>query len=142
MKQCEEYELAISCYVDGELEPVERTGLFGHLSHCEACTGFLEHAIHIRVETARETRYQFSELKPGQVFLEERLSTQMPARQRVLALIRHRLSIPVPIAAAVMVLLLVLTLSLNRQPPERKQDATVRSTLPVQITTLPVVRIP
>jgi anti-sigma factor RsiW len=142
MKQCEEYELAISCYVDGEVLPVERMKMFGHLSECEACTGFLENAIQIRIEAAKETRNQFSVLKAGQVFSDKRLTTHLVPRQRVLALIRHRLSIPVPIAAVVMVLLLVLTLSVNRQPPESKQDATVRSTLPVQVTTLPVVRIP
>lgn len=135
MKQCEKCELAISCYVDGELGPVERTKLFGHLSQCEACTGFLEHAIHIRVETAKATRYQFSEPNTEEVFLEKRLVAQMSARQRLLDLIRHRLSIPVPVAGAIALFLIVGTLFLSSFVLQSQEPQSVF------ITTLPGIEV-
>jgi len=53
MKKCEDYELAISAYVDGEIAQDERGPLFEHLSSCDHCDGFLQDAIRIRVEAAR-----------------------------------------------------------------------------------------
>jgi anti-sigma factor RsiW len=57
MKKCEEYELAISSYVDGEIAQDERAPLFHHLASCEQCNGFLHDAIQIRIDAARESRF-------------------------------------------------------------------------------------
>jgi anti-sigma factor RsiW len=54
MKLCEDYELAISCYVDQELDPGEYSTLFGHLSTCGRCAEFMGRIIEIRIEAAKE----------------------------------------------------------------------------------------
>ena len=56
MKQCEEYELAISCYVDGELDAGKRSILFGHLSTCGPCAEFLGRIVEVRIEAAKQPR--------------------------------------------------------------------------------------
>jgi anti-sigma factor RsiW len=56
MKKCEEYELVISSYVDGEIALGEKAALFNHLSSCNLCDRFLYDAIRIRIESARESR--------------------------------------------------------------------------------------
>ena len=142
MKKCEEYELAISCYVDGELAREEKAKLFSHLASCERCTGFFEQAIEIRLETAKEQRYRLDESVPPEGFRDKPPVPHIANGRRVLALLHRRISIPVPIAAAVVVLFLLLTVYLGGEPQQPKQQIAVHSTLPVQITTLPVVRIP
>ncbi len=142
MRKCEEYELAISCYVDGELGSAELQKVFSHLAQCEACSGFLEKAIRIRVEAAKEMRQKVVERSPDATSPGWRGVMSIAPHHRLLALIRRRIAIPVPVAVAAVILLFFLTLTLNQQPQPVKPAPAVHPPLPEQVTTLPVVRIP
>jgi|GEM_PF-2375939 anti-sigma factor RsiW len=56
MKQCEHHELAMSCYVDGELNATERSDLFGHLTMCDRCSAFFCRLIELRIAAAKQIR--------------------------------------------------------------------------------------
>ena len=52
MRTCEVYELAASCYVDGETTAIERAEMFTHLASCDSCSAFLGDLIQIRADAA------------------------------------------------------------------------------------------
>ena len=56
MNTCQQYESAISCYIDGEIAHRESLEMFSHLASCERCADFLYDVIEIRVNAAREGR--------------------------------------------------------------------------------------
>ena len=56
MTKCEEYELAASCFVDGELAPGERSTLFDHLLTCDQCADFLGRIVQVRIDAAKQPR--------------------------------------------------------------------------------------
>ena len=41
MKPCDDYTLALSAFVDGELSDTERAALLNHLTECEGCRAYL-----------------------------------------------------------------------------------------------------
>lgn len=54
MNTCDQYESAISCYVDGEIAHSESVEMFSHLASCEHCADFLYDVAQIRINAARE----------------------------------------------------------------------------------------
>jgi anti-sigma factor RsiW len=135
MKTCEYYEVAISCYVDGELQPSEQAEMFGHLMHCIACASYLETAVRIRIETAKETRYKFPDL----IKAEARSKFQLPGlfdfRRILLGILGYRIQVPAPIAITSIALLVILAISLTNhlQPQEAAQQ--------IQVVALPMVEV-
>ncbi|MBN1397429.1 MAG: zf-HC2 domain-containing protein [Bacteroidetes bacterium] len=47
---CEQYQEHISQFIDGELENVNESSLFQHLSTCDDCRGFLKETLSLRSE--------------------------------------------------------------------------------------------
>jgi hypothetical protein len=47
---CEQYQEQISQFIDGELENVNESSLFQHLSTCDECCGFLKETLSLRSE--------------------------------------------------------------------------------------------
>lgn len=114
MKTCEEYELAVSCYVDGELGRSENASLFSHLAQCERCAGFLEQAMQIRLEAAKEQQHQpAKEIIPLMMRAPEEPAVRRVHRESLHALMQRRLSLPVPVASAIALLLVFGTLVLS-----------------------------
>jgi anti-sigma factor RsiW len=124
MKVCEEYELAVSRYVDGELESSLWTGLFSHMAKCERCARFLEQAISIRLELATEQQHQpAEEIIPLSMRASDEPAIRGVRRKILPALMQRRLSIPVPVASAIGFLLVIGTLvfsslALRMQEPQ------------------------
>ena len=56
MKYCEEYLSALSAFVDGELNDIERTELLAHLETCEGCRAYLAEltAMHAALDEMEE----------------------------------------------------------------------------------------
>ena len=139
MKQCADYELAISCYVDGERAAFDNTELFRHLGNCENCRTFLESSIRIRFETAKEERYELIErdaLTPPEAVL-----SQSTLLYRFVELIRSRVAVPIPVAAAVLTLLVIAGAFLLRPQPTPETQQMENSMQARAVMTMPTIVI-
>jgi anti-sigma factor RsiW len=126
MKTCEDYELAASFYVDGELEPSERTGLFNHMAGCERCARFLEQAIRIRLEVAKEQQHQpAEEIIPLLMRAPDGPAVRRVWRRSLRAVMQRRLSIPVTVAGAIGFLLVIGTLVFSSLALRMQEPKTV-----------------
>jgi anti-sigma factor RsiW len=95
MKKCEEFELAISCFVDGELDRADGIDMFNHLASCERCAAFLEDVIRMRNKAAREGKHVILEGldvsaeptrgRAGSHFLPDAELVQLAARRKHLS---------------------------------------------------------
>ena len=54
MNECEQCQVEIGCFVDGESVEGGAASMFNHLSSCKRCSDFLYDLIQIRVGAARE----------------------------------------------------------------------------------------
>ncbi len=135
MKTCEEYELAASCYVDGELATDKAMEFFDHLAKCEDCSAFMACLIRIRVEATREEKNQ----KSKWITSPAPFSDGMRTPGKVHRFLHSRLVVPVPVAVVVALLLVASALVFLRVSQNPDNIVSVRQAPEVQITTLPVV---
>jgi len=141
MKTCSEYELAISCYVDGELDSADASGLFRHLGDCESCRLFLDTSIHIRMETAKE-KLRDSAQDHSRHKANEPHGAAIVDHHSMARLLRKRISLPIPIAAVIALALIVASVSITYDWRGSTSAGVKRPTLTEQVATLPVVSIP
>jgi hypothetical protein len=54
MNECDQYQVEIGCFIDGESVDDGAARMFDHLSACKACSDFLYDIIQIRIGAATE----------------------------------------------------------------------------------------
>ena len=139
MKTCEEYELAISCYVDDVLAAPDKAKLFRHLGDCENCRAFLESSIRIRVETAKEERHEL--ITRDAATSREAVPARITLLHRFAELIRSRIAVPIPVAAAVLTLLLGAGAIIFRPQQTKETKHFETSTQVRAVMTMPTIVI-
>jgi predicted anti-sigma-YlaC factor YlaD len=138
---CVEYQRLISKFVDFELKAKASAELFEHLGKCAQCREFFETLLKLNTELEKaQLLTELSETPNNAGSQAKPVVKSIPARY-VSAFVRYRISVPAPVAMVVTLALLALVFLVN-VPLERKQIAAVREAPPVQITTLPVVKLP
>ena len=138
---CRDYQQMISRLVDLELKAAASSDLFEHLGKCAQCREFFDSLTKLNMELEKGQSLTELAETPRDTWTQTRsVAKSIPAKY-VSAFFRYRVSMPAPVATALTVALLVLVF-LMQESPARKQIATVREAPPVQITTLPVVKLP
>jgi predicted anti-sigma-YlaC factor YlaD len=138
---CVDYQRTISRLVDLEVKAAASADLFEHLGKCAECRGFLDTLTKLNMELDKSQLLTELTETPDNAWSQTKPVVKSIPTTYVSAFVRYRISVPAPIALAVTVALLAIVLLVN-VPLERKQIAAVRQAPPVQITTLPVVKLP
>ena len=139
MKTCEEYELAISCYVDDALKSADQPELFRHLGECGKCREFLEASIRIHVETTREERYA---LAGGNAIRSNGATAPSASMMRRLLEMTHtRVAIPLPVAAVGLTLLIVAGALLLKPQQTMEMTRTEKAVQTQTVMSMPTIVI-
>ena len=138
---CVEYQRMISRFVDLEVRATASAQLFEHLGTCAQCREFFDTLTKLNMELEKAQLLTELTETPDNVWSQTKPVVKSIPAKYVSAFVRYRISVPAPVAMAVTVALLALVFLVN-VPLERKQIAAVREAPPVQITTLPVVKLP
>jgi predicted anti-sigma-YlaC factor YlaD len=98
-KSCEEYELLITAYLDGESEDTDKRGVFLHVAECSPCRAFLESVMDMKMQAARENRFT----APASLDRSIRAGTKRRAASQIISrwwerTTRGRVFIPTPVA--------------------------------------------
>jgi hypothetical protein len=115
--------------------------LFEHLGKCAECRGFFDTLTKLNRELEKSQLLTELTETPDNAWSPTKPVVKSIPTTYVSAFVHYRISVPAPIALAVTVALLAFVFLVN-MPLERKQIAAVREAPPVQITTLPVVKLP
>lgn len=114
-------EEALSAYLDGELEPAERTAIEEHLRSCVACAGLLEDLRRLDAAAAEELP------PPVPADLAGRISKRL-APQRVVEMPRRRWTLkqwvgPIPLAAAATLAAVAVLATVRMLGPQALREA-------------------
>ncbi|MEK9139243.1 MAG: zf-HC2 domain-containing protein, partial [Bacteroidota bacterium] len=138
---CEGYQEQVSQLIDNELGERESPALFGHLSMCAECRGFLHTTFRLRSGLQEHgpllapTHLDEKVLGPAIV-----KKGRVPDRLVTPSILwKRRVSLPIPVAAAVIVLLMLGSIALSSLW-FRDSEAGFQ-TQTIYVTTLPTVEV-
>jgi predicted anti-sigma-YlaC factor YlaD len=125
-KQCEEYELLIVSYLDGESEETDKREVFLHIAECASCRGFWETMTEMKLQAAQEIRRVAPATLDRRILVGTIRRTSSTKVARLWnGLVRGRVFMPAPVALLLALFLLSggagLAFLLSSTPPPAKE---------------------
>jgi anti-sigma factor RsiW len=142
MKECNEVELTISSFADGEADPEEQLNMFRHLAICPECRTFFEAVLTMKKHIAQESRYHAPfELSHHVLHNPGVAKPRRSINHQFYRLSRSRVCLPAPLVGGIVIILAVGMFLISQTRAPQQPDRISNIVLSEHGMSLRVIRV-